>query len=210
MTLKSIPYCLALCSLALATPSADTLVLRDGRRVRGELVAVRGNELEFDAERGALRFGRDRLRLERRDVLRVEFDDSDELRPDEERRDFSPPLGLRERELTVEAASAWKDTGITVRAGQTVYFTATGRVRWGPDRRDGPDGEGNSPRNPNRPIPNRPAAALIGRIGNSNDVFFIGGEQGPIRMRSSGTLYLGVNDDYLQDNSGAFRVEVRY
>lgn len=65
-----------------------------------------------------------------------------------------------------------------------------------------------SPYNAGRPIPNRPAAGLIGRIGS--DVFFIGNDTGPMRMRSSGRLSLGVNDDYLQDNRGAFRVTVYY
>ncbi len=57
-----------------------------------------------------------------------------------------------------------------------------------------------------RPIPSRPGAALIGRIGE--DPFFIGDGGGPVRMRQSGRLYLGINDDYLADNSGHFRVTV--
>jgi hypothetical protein len=98
-----------------------------------------------------------------------------------------------------------------VRSGQTLYFEASGNVRWGRDRRDGPAGENNSPSNPNRPLPNRSAAALIGKIGNtSGDYFFIGDERGAIRMRASGRLYLGVNDDFLADNSGNFRVVVYY
>lgn len=60
-----------------------------------------------------------------------------------------------------------------------------------------------------RPMPNRPAAALIAKIGgDSTDYFFVGGEQGPIRVRASGRLYLGVNDDFLNDNSGTFRVVI--
>jgi hypothetical protein len=57
-------------------------------------------------------------------------------------------------------------------------------------------------------MPNRPGAALIGRIGG--DVFFIGDERGPIRVRNSGRLELGINDDFLDDNSGSFRVTVFY
>jgi len=84
-------------------------------------------------------------------------------------------------------------------------------VKWGPNRSNGPAGEVNSPMNPNRPIPNRPAAALIGRVGgNSTDYFFIGANRGAFRMRSSGRLSLGINDDNLQDNSGAFRVVIYY
>ena len=58
-------------------------------------------------------------------------------------------------------------------------------------------------------MPNRPAAALIGKIGSgSSDYFFIGDEEGPIRVRATGRLYLGINDDFFNDNSGTFRVVV--
>ncbi len=200
------------------TVQADTLVLRDGRRVQGSLVAVRGGEIEFEGQRGFFG-GRERQRYDRRDVLRIEFDgdgdDVDRFDRDRDRdaadRDVRPrPRGMRERSVSVDSWTAWSDAGIDVRAGQTVYFTATGRVRWGPGRQDGPAGEHNSPRNDARPIPGRPAAALVGRIGESSDIFFIGDDEGPIRMRASGRLFLGVNDDYLKDNSGSFRVTVYY
>jgi hypothetical protein len=64
--------------------------------------------------------------------------------------------------------------------------------------------------NHNRPIPDRPAAALIARIGDRQDVFFIGNDTGAFRARSSGRLYLGINDDYFEDNSGSLRVKVSY
>jgi hypothetical protein len=187
--------------------AADTLVLRNGTRVEGELLAVRNGVIEFE-ERGG--FGRARrVQFNREEVMRIEFD-----MPRSNSREFlggGRPAGLRERQVVVSADVPWNDAGIEVRAGQTIYFEATGQVRWGRDRRDGPEGEHNSPTNPGRPIPNRPGAALIGKVGNdSRDFFFIGNEQGPVRMRSSGRLYLGINDEYLQDNSGNFRVVVYY
>ena len=211
------------CVGATITLAADTLVLRDGRRVDGELVGVRGDEIEFEGRRGGFFGGRERMRIDRRDVLRIEFDDNrsrvsrddgrdndrDERR-DDRRDDGRRPAGMRERSVNVEASTQWSDSGIDVRAGQNVFFTATGRVRWGPNRQDGPGGERNSPRNDNRPIPNRPAAALIGRVGGSNDYFFIGDDEGAVRVRSSGRLFLGINDDFLRDNSGSFRVTVYY
>ncbi len=200
-------WCLGL-SVAV---SADTLVLRDGRRVQGELIGVRDGIVDFDGQRG-LFGGRERLRINREDVVRIELD--------EDRRDRDSfgnggnqsgrPSGLRERDVNVNASTAWNDTGVMVREGQNVYFTAAGRVRWGPGRQDGPSGEHGSPRNDARPIPSRPAAALIGRVGNSSDYFFVGDETSAIRMRSSGRLFLGINDDMLADNSGAFRVTVYY
>ena len=181
---------------------ADVLVLRNGSRVQGELLSVRNGAIEFQERRG---FGGGRtLRVDRAEVVRIELhedtigDNVGGGRPPE----------MRERQVTVAANVPWSDTGITVPAGETIYFDAAGTVRWGPDRRDGPAGENNSPRNPGRPMPNRPAAGLIGRVGSSDDLFFIGNDQTAIRMRSSGRLYLGLNDDFLGDNSGSFRVVV--
>jgi len=195
---------------------ADVLVLRNGQRIQGQLITVRGGVIEFEERRG---YGSGRtIRLNRNEVARIEIDDNggDNYNPGGGypgggyTPDGRPPSGLRERQATVSANVAWNDTGIDVRSGQTVYFEPRGEIRWGRDRRDGPEGEKNSPNNPNRPIPNRPAGALIGKVGNGNDFFFIGADSGPVRMRSNGRLYLGVNDDYLQDNSGNFQVVVRY
>ena len=190
-----------------ASVQADTLYLRDGSRVQGELISVRNDTVEFE-ERRSYGSGRT-LRLDRDDVVRIEFEAA--------RRgggnDFlagGRPSGMRERQTIVSADVAWNDSGIDVRAGQTIYFEAQGQVRWGRDRRDGPAGERNSPSNPNRPMGNRNAAALIGRIGSGNDMFFIGDDTGPVRVRTSGRLYLGINDDVLTDNSGNFRVVVHY
>jgi hypothetical protein len=118
---------------------------------------------------------------------------------------------LRSRTVTVYSDRQWTDTGITVRAGDVIRFDPTGVIQWGPGRQDGPAGEVNSPYNRNRPIPNSAGGALIGRIGSgSGDMFYIGGDRGTFRARTSGRLYLGVNDDYLQDNSGQFRVLVEH
>ena len=197
------------------TLGADTLVMRDGRRVEGQLVGIRDGVVEFEAQRGL--FGRERVRVDLNDVTRIEFDRVNGNRPDNDYNDRpggggggGRPPGMRERSVNVNASEQWRDTGVVVRGGQTLYFQASGRVRWGPGRQDGPDGERNSPRNEARPMPNRPAAALIGRIGESNDYFFIGDDTGAIRVRGNGRLYLGINDDYLRDNSGAFRVTVYY
>jgi hypothetical protein len=198
---------LAGAALILALPvglQADTLILRDGSRVQGELVSFRNGTVEFEERRG---YGSGRtLRFDRDEVVRIEFDNN--RNTNNSANSFGRPSGMRERQVTVSADVDWNDAGIDVRAGQTVYFEATGQVRWGRDRRDGPAGERNSHSNPNRPMPNRNAAALIGKIGN--DLFFIGDDSGAIRVRNSGRLYLGINDDVLTDNSGNFRVVVYY
>ena len=190
---------------------ADTLYLRNGQRVEGELIGFRNGQIEFEERRG---FGGTRaLRFDRDEVDRIDFENRRTSNYNNNNNNSSNlaggrPSGMREKLTIVSADVAWNDAGIDVRAGQTVYFEAQGRVRWGRDRQDGPAGERNSPSNPNRPMGNRNAAALIGKIGN--DMFFIGDEAGPVRMRTAGRLYLGVNDDVLTDNSGNFRVVVYY
>jgi hypothetical protein len=196
---------------ASAATWADTLVLTSGRRVQGELIGVSGSEIEF-AERG---WSRRVVRVPRSEIVRIEFEPQQQGwagGPNGGGRDDvgGIPRGMRERQVSVTARTPWTDTGIEVRAGQQIFFSSTGEVRWGPNRRDDAGGEDNSPVNANRPIPDRPAAALIARIGDRQDVFFIGDDTAPIRARSSGRLYLGINDDYLEDNSGSLRVKVSY
>jgi len=206
---RSIAVVTAMIVVASATPWADTLVLRDGRRVQGELIGVSGRDIEFE-ERGG--WNRRVVRIPRRDIVRLEFDEGGQSFDRDDRRDNDdggPRRGMRERQVNVTAREAWSDTGIDVRAGQQIYFQASGETRWGPSRRDGAAGENNSPYNAGRPLPDRPGAALLGRVGE-RDLFFIGDQAGPFRVRSNGRLYLGINDDVLTDNSGALRVTVSY
>ena len=205
------------CALGVwtAVVSADTLIMRNGTRISGRLVGLRDGVFEFEEDRG-LRRGRV-VRVEQADVRTIEldqdgpgaFDRGDRDRGDRDGSQVGRPRGLREREVMVQARQPWTDTGIQVRNGQMVYVEASGKVRWGHDRQDGPEGEDNSPRNPSRPIPSRPAAALIGRVGDDAP-FFVGSDTNGIRVRGSGTLFLGVNDETFEDNSGAFRVTVYY
>ena len=107
--------------LCAALVSADTLVLRNGTRVSGRLVAVRNGVIEFEEERG---FGSRKVRVDQDEVRTIEFDlgrdDSNSIGPTQR------PRGMPERELNVSARMPWTDTGVQVRAGQTLYFTADG------------------------------------------------------------------------------------
>jgi hypothetical protein len=205
------------CALALWTAvlSADTLIMRNGSRISGRLIGLRDGVFEFEEDRG-LRRGRV-IKVEQADVRTVEldqdgpgqFDRGDREKGDRDGDQVGRPRGLRERDVNVSARNQWTDAGVQVRNGQMIYFEASGKIRWGANRQDGPDGENNSPRNPNRPIPSRPAASLIGRVGDEAP-FFIGSDTNGIRVRGAGALFLGVNDETFEDNSGSFRVTVYY
>jgi hypothetical protein len=210
-TFKSAWLAAAALVIVQSSAAADVLVLRDGRRIEGVLVAVRGDLIEFEP-----RSGRDQglVRFNRGEVHNVEFDErwtgNRSQGDDRYRDDPRARPGMRERTVMVDARSPWTDTGIDVRAGQPIALSASGEVRWGPNRRDGAAGERNSPENRGRPMPDRNAAALIGKVGADGDPFFIGDERAAIRTRGSGRLYLGINDDFLGDNSGSLRVVVSF
>jgi hypothetical protein len=212
---RAIAAVLAFFCVGVAMLSADTLILLDGSRIEGRVLSVRDDVVEFE-ERGSRR----RVVRHRDEVARIDFNNGRVDRP--ERPSFGGgggnvdpgsgrPQGMLRRDVEVRAREPFTDTGIRVRAGQLIYIEASGEVRWGRGREDGPEGENNSPINNGRPIPASPAAALIGRVGDGNrDLFLIGAEQGPFRMRANGPLHLGINDDTFNDNSGSFRVVIYY
>ncbi len=118
-------------ALVLALPiglSADTLYLRDGQRIEGELLGIRNGQIEFEERRG---FGSGRtLRFDRDEVDRIEFENRRNYNNNNNNNSNSNnsyggrPNGMRERQVMVSASNAWSDSGVDVRAGQTILFEA--------------------------------------------------------------------------------------
>lgn len=122
---------------------------------------------------------------------------------DQDRFGVEPTTG---ESVVVDGRNEWTDTGMRVRAGELIVFDVTGTVRMSGEPGDIATAAGarSGRRAPNSSLSSQPAGALIGRIDNGAP-FFIGNRRS-IRANSTGRLYLGVNDDYLEDNSGAFQV----
>ena len=197
------------CGAASASP--DTLYMENGRRIRGELISANNSVIIFSQDDGNFTRAR-RIRVNRADVARIDFTDNNDTYYGDD--DLGTPSsgpfygsGRDGRDILVRADQRWTDSGVRLRAGETFRIDASGSVNWGPSRSDDPNGEVNSPYNANRPLPNRAGGALIARIGNG-EPFFVGSGMQSFRASTSGPLYLGINDDYLQDNSGSFRVVV--
>src|SRR5262249_12299044 len=113
------------------------------------------------------------------------------------------------RTVQVNAVQSWTDTGIDVNAGDKVMFRASGEVLIGRSVGQNATPDGNAAyRSPKYPDPTSPGGALIGRVGARGKPFGIGMQTQPLAMPASGRLYLGVNDNELGDNSGAFTVVV--
>jgi hypothetical protein len=110
--------------------------------------------------------------------------------------------------LVVNAKQAWTSTGLMVRRGETVTFNTTGEIMLGPNPDDvaTPAGVKAGRMAANAQLPQTLAGALIGRVGNGQP--FVIGNQSSITMPAAGRLFLGINDDNFDDNSGEFRVEI--
>ena len=111
-------------------------------------------------------------------------------------------------EVIVKAAQRWANTGVQVRLGDVVRIESQGTVQLSANASDtsSPGGAGSGRRAASAPLPDRPAGALIARIGNAAPLFV--GADSTLRANASGLLYLGVNDDELSDNRGEFRVRI--
>jgi hypothetical protein len=111
--------------------------------------------------------------------------------------------------LVVSAKQQWTPTGITVRRGEVLSFNTTGQIQLSTDGNDVATPAGaKSPRYAaNSPMPRELAGALIGRIGPNGQPFGIG-NLSTVTMPAAGPLFLGINDDELNDNAGEFRVQI--
>jgi hypothetical protein len=126
------------------------------------------------------------------------------------------PRQGRERVVTVYANQAWTDTGIDVEPNTTYEISAEGVIDIGNGARSGPGGnrEANV-RTSTYPMNDVPVGALIGKIryrdGRDSNYVFIGSRGAPTSEPNEyGRLFLGINDDYLRDNNGSYRVTVRW
>lgn len=189
--------------------SGQAVVTRDGKAIPGRFVnIVRGDTLLWENASGQ------QQQFPVRDVARVY------LNPQSARNAFNynGPAGsavgtsgtlANSRTISVPANRGWTDTGIDVNAGDRVVFQASGEVTFGrsPGQTASPDGNA-SARSAQYPDPTLPAGALIGKVGNNGKPFGIGSQTQPLPMPASGRLFIGVNDNELGDNSGAFSVVV--
>jgi hypothetical protein len=111
--------------------------------------------------------------------------------------------------IVVKPTVRWTNTGIYVREGTLVrVLEATGTVQLSTNPADNgnPGGLHSGRHAPSAPLPGRVAGALIARVGDSAPIFV--GTDTSFRAPATGQLYLGVNDDQLNDNRGEFKVRI--
>ena len=117
----------------------------------------------------------------------------------------------------MRANQDWLDTGIEVTPGMQFTITAEGTIDIGGGYRSvGPDGEPNARTSNGRyPVPDAGVGALLTKIryrnGGDSNILVVGRQGGgTVDQGEYGRLLLGINDDYVRDNSGSFTVRVRW
>ena len=108
--------------------------------------------------------------------------------------------------LDVPADRVWSDTGVDLESGEMFSLLASGSVNFGPHS-TGPGGYLPPDYDQYNVVSCSEHAGLIGKIGQSGEPFFIGAE-GVSVATAAGTLYLGVNDNDTDNNSGSFAVRL--
>ena len=113
------------------------------------------------------------------------------------------------RSVVVPSNVQWTNTGFNVTRGQYLRFEPSGEIRLSTNGEDigRPAGAMSARHADKATIPTIPVGALIGRVGNGQP-FPIGDTTNAFDMPDSGRLFLGVNDDHVNDNSGNYVVLV--
>ena len=111
--------------------------------------------------------------------------------------------------VRVPGSVQWTDTGVGVKPGDKVAITATGSVFSSPDGKvpAGPDGYPDPTLHQFNLIASGDHAGLIARVGE-NGVPFPAGASARFTSGLSGHLFLGINDDGVDNNRGAFEAKV--
>lgn len=115
-------------------------------------------------------------------------------------------------EVTIDGRERWKDTGITVEAGDLIRFEASGRLKFPDSRNDnGPEGLPRGWRDliAALPLNDHGRGALVGRVGESDAARpFLIGEKRESRMIVGGKLFLGTNQNRGSSAQGSYRVVI--
>ena len=195
-----------------------TLVMRDGRILKGKVYHWETDTVTFDTTSGRATYNANevaRLYLNgppARNVFNNILSAPSASQPAATAgrgwgRGRGGPVGEPQARVRVEANRPWTDTGLVVQPGERISFNVDGTVTFGANMTAGPDGNKDLPPNSRYPVPSMAVGGLVARVGNGRP-FPIGSTRGPIDMPNGGRLYLGVNDDQLEDNSNGFDVQV--
>jgi hypothetical protein len=224
-------------ALGLGVPAlADTIRLKDGSVIRGDVVGFRDQQFTIMVGSGS-RGRKSRITVYMEDVESIEFDSAGSAaagtsdtapttqpantQPPNTQPSYIPPtvtptsggaapptfFQINVKVRGDNASNGWTNSGLVVRRGQRLRINASGRVSIGGGRFVTPDGLPNIP-DRDKLMRDQPTGGLIAVIGDDNDNFIFIGRSRDFISQRDGVLFLGVNEGNLGDNSGTFDVVI--
>jgi len=215
---------------------ADTIRLKDGSVIRGQIVSFKNEQFTIVVGSGT-RGRKSQITVYMEDVESIDFDQvsstSNSPGPNNDTTNnnqppYQPPVNnqptytpptnnnqtaqptffqVNAKVRADNTSNGWTNTGLVVRRGQRLRISATGRVNLGSNRFSTPDGLTNVP-DRDKLMRNQPTGGLILVIGDDNDDFIFVGRARDFVAQRDGVLFLGVNEGNLSDNSGLFEVVI--
>ena len=117
------------------------------------------------------------------------------------------PIRLNTKVLADNTSNGWTNTGWVVKKGQRIRITGAGRISLGNGRYTTPSGVASIP-DGEKLMKAKPTGGMIAVIGDDNNDFLFVGSSIEFTATRDGALFLGINEGYLDDNSGSYDVNI--
>lgn len=118
------------------------------------------------------------------------------------------PISINVKVLADNTANGWTNSGWVVRKGQRIRVTGDGEVSLGRGQTSTPAGLPDLT-DDQKLLKGVATGALIAVIGDDNNDFIYIGSEREFTATRDGTLFLGLNEGNLNDNSGSFNVTIQ-
>lgn len=117
------------------------------------------------------------------------------------------PIELSLKVRSDNASNGWTNTGWVVKKGQRIRISGTGQVSIGNGKTSTPGGLWDL-EDESKLLKAVPTGALIAVIGDDNNDFIYIGNDREFTASRDGSLFLGVNEGNLNDNTGSYDAKI--
>lgn len=117
------------------------------------------------------------------------------------------PIELTLKVRSDNASNGWTNTGWVVKKGQRIRISGTGEVSIGNGKTSTPGGLWDL-EDESKLLKAVPTGALIAVIGDDNNDFIYIGNDREFTASRDGSLFLGVNEGNLNDNTGSYEAKI--
>lgn len=117
------------------------------------------------------------------------------------------PIEWSVKVLADNTSNGWTNTGWVLKKGQRIRISGDGTISLGKGKTSTPSGVADLEDN-QKLLKSVATGALLAVIGDDNNEFIYIGATREFTATRDGALFLGINEGFLDDNSGSFSVKV--